>query len=280
MHLSLETNFELISELPYLAAAPGGRGTSCLNLPILRAAAPGLPPDIPGLLVTSDLQGIAPLHAHGGATHLLGEVLVEHFEALAESGLVPDPRELGVLIAGDMFSGPRARKRGATGDVIPVWLAFARAFDWVAGVAGNHDLFPQGTGRRLLDRRTRARRLDGELWEIAGLTIGGVSGIIGGKRKPNRHSPERFAELITRVLRQEPDVLILHMGPPGSHRKQRGDERVAEVIAKNPPPLVICGHCHWPEPLAESAGTTVLNVDGRAVLLLPEETAETSKPSA
>ena len=102
MHLSPETNFELINELPYLAASPGGRGTSYLNLPILRARVPGLPPELSGLLITSDLQGIAPLSSHHGATHLLGEVLVEHFEELAASGLVPDPRDLGVLIAGDM----------------------------------------------------------------------------------------------------------------------------------------------------------------------------------
>jgi hypothetical protein len=32
--------------------------------------------------------------------------------------------------------------------------------------------------------------------------------------------------------------------------------------------LVICGHSHWDEPLAElPGGAQVLNVDGRAVLL-------------
>lgn len=269
MQFTFDAPFELVSELPYLCAAPGGRGTAHEQLPLLRAPVSGLPPGLHGLLITSDLQGIAPLPSRLGETSLLGEALIEHLETLVEAEVIPDLRDLGALIAGDMFSGPRARKRGATGDVIPVWTAFAQAFHWVAGVAGNHDLFPQGKAQRLLERRTHARRLDGGVWEIAGLRVGGVSGIIGGTRKPNRHSPERFAELLTRVLRQDPDIVVLHAGPPGETASQRGDERVAETLAKRPPPLVVCGHCHWDEPLAEVCGTTVLNVDARAVLLCP-----------
>lgn len=263
------SSFSLIDELPYLTAAPGGGGTSCASLPILRVEARGVPPGCSGVLITSDLQGVAPLPSANHQTRLLGEVLVEHLEALAERGELPDPRDLGVLIAGDMFSEARARKRGATGDVVGVWLAFARSFRWVAGVAGNHDLFPSGTGLRLLRRYETVRRLDGERWEIDGLTVGGVSGIIGKPGKPNRHSPERFVELLTQVLRADPDVVVLHQGPPGAARGQLGDARIAEAIARRPPPLVVCGHCHWAEPLASVAGTTVLNADGRAVLLVP-----------
>ena len=92
---------------------------------------------------------------------------------------------------------------------------------------------------------------------------------IGKPGKPNRHSPERFVELLTQVLRADPDVVVLHQGPPGAARGQLGDARIAEAIARRPPPLVVCGHCHWAEPLASVAGTTVLNADGRAVLLVP-----------
>ena len=40
-------------------------------------------------------------------------------------------------------------KRGGSGDVTGVWLAFADIFQWVAGVAGNHDTFGPDRIRRV-----------------------------------------------------------------------------------------------------------------------------------
>jgi hypothetical protein len=61
--------------------------------------------------------------------------------------------------------------------------------------------------------------------------------------------------------------VVLHNGPdvPG---QDPGVAFIREVLLAFPPTLVVCGHCHWRQPLQELAnGTQVLNVDGRAVLL-------------
>jgi hypothetical protein len=57
------------------------------------------------------------------------------------------PTSLAIL-AGDLYSAPGGDVRGATGDLRSVWSAFADAFAWVVGVAGNHDLF--GSERELV----------------------------------------------------------------------------------------------------------------------------------
>jgi len=60
---------------------------------------------------------------------------------------------------------------------------------------------------------------------------------------------------------------VLHEGP-GASKAQRGNLDVTAVVAAGGTLLTICGHVHWPEPLAEVAqGVQVLNVDGRALVL-------------
>ena len=124
-------------------------------LPILSGTVDALPDDLSALLIASDLQGVAPSADHGGALALLGEVLAQELRQLEDLDLIPPSRQIGVILAGDLFSAPAGDKRGATGDVRSVWSAFAREARWVAGVAGNHDLF--GTGREAERLVARAR---------------------------------------------------------------------------------------------------------------------------
>jgi hypothetical protein len=43
---------------------------------------------------------------------------------------------------------------------------------------------------------------------------------------------------------------------------------IREVLLRHPPTVVVCGHCHWPEPLATLAnGTQIVNVDSRMIVL-------------
>lgn len=265
----------------YLRAASGG-GTEMAELPLVKAYVRGLPDGLSGLVVTSDLQGIAPMASYGGATRLLGEALVEHLEQLADTGEIPPLATMGALLAGDLFSGPHAKKRGATGDVTGVWLEFARTFAWVAGVAGNHDLFPEGGASRQLERCASVAILDGEIFDDSGLVIGGVSGIIGTKRKVGRKPERLFLELLTRVLKHNPAIVVLHQGPPGRTPGQVGEASIREHLnrhlKRSQQVLVICGHAHWNEPLSteSKAGWTVVNVDSRVLVLLPEPTDETA----
>jgi hypothetical protein len=241
------------------------------ELPILSGTVDALPGELMGLLVTSDLQGVAPLPSEGGALALLGQVLAEHLAGLAEAGELPPLRQIGVLLAGDMYSSPGGDQRGATGDVRRVWQAFTERFRWVAGVGGNHDLFGTQRERERFTTLPGVHFLDGTAAELDGLRIGGVSGIIGNPKKPGRRDEETFFDMLDRALFSRPELLVLHEGPDVPRTRRPGTARIRELIEVARRDLVvICGHAHWHEPLAQlDSGCQVLNVDARAVLLRP-----------
>lgn len=242
-----------------------------------------LPAPLEALLLTSDLQGVAPRPGGDGAVALLGQTLAEELPLLAELGLIPARDRIGVVLAGDLFSDMGARERGASGDVREVWRAFAHACRWVAGVAGNHDFFAaregegrprrSGEGQRLagddarFGREPGMRLLDGDVVELDGLLVGGVGGIIGDSAKPRRRSPEDFVGRLRGVLARHPGLVVLHQGPSLREQRRIGHDAVREAL-EGTGRLVVCGHAHWAEPLAQlPRGPQVLNVDGRAVLL-------------
>ena len=193
---------------------------------------------------------------------LLGIRVAEHLEELE----LAHPDRIGVILAGDLYCVPAANKRGGYGPVVDVWRAFAERFAWVTGVAGNHDDI---AGVAKLDR---AHLLDGNVVELDGIRIGGVGGIIGNTQKPGRRDEDEQLALVTRVLDKHVDVLVLHEGPCGGDRQPGNDllratidlatrERATNV------PLVICGHDHWRDPLAQRETGQILNVDTRVVVL-------------
>lgn len=260
----VEIEREPFHVLEYLDAAPRG-GTQLRELPLLRGRAEGLPPELDALLITSDLQGRA--RGPDGALRLLGEALAEEYAALAGLELVPPPAFTGVVLAGDLYAAPGADKRGATGDVRSVWRAFAAEFRWVAGVAGNHDLFggKQDHGRFL--REPGVHLLDGAAVTLDGLRIAGAGGICGNPDKVNRRPPEDFVAAVRRCVAGRPHLLVLHEGPEGDEPRLRGNPELRAALGGGEL-LVVCGHVHWDRPLVTpSHGAQLLNVDTRAVLL-------------
>ena len=176
------------------------------------------------------------------------------------------PGQVGVLLAGDFYTVPGLDKRGGTGDVRSVWQAFADAFDWVAGVAGNHDLFGETATRPNFAHPTYF--LDGDCVEVAGLSVAGLSGIPGNPRRPWRRPEDDFIELVEELAFQAPDILIVHEGPEAPESGCRGSGRMRQTIEQFEPMLVVRGHSHWRRPLAElSNAAQVLNVDARVVIL-------------
>lgn len=250
--------------LEYLDAAPRG-GSQLRRLPLLRGRVEGLPAEMDALLVTSDLQGR--VQANDGALRLLGEALADEYALLADLELVPPPELTGVVLAGDLFAAPAANRLGATGDVREVWRAFAGRFRWVAGVAGNHDLFGDPQAQRRFRREPGVYLLDDEAVELDRLRIAGVGGICGNSDKPNRREPAAFITAVRQRLAARPHVLVLHEGPDGGEPGHRGNPDVRAALG-NSRALVICGHVHWDRPLVTlAAGPQLLNVDARAVLL-------------
>ena len=245
-------------------------------LPFLNGVIEGLPADLSGLIVTSDLQGVAPAPARGGATMLLGIAVADELHRLSTVGRLPPAEHLGVVLAGDLFSAPAGDVRGATGDVREVWRAFADQFRWVVGVAGNHDLFGKRDGTQHVPRTERARLLDGDAVEFGGLRFSGVSGIKGKAGKPGRKSEADFHDRLLDALAHEPDILVLHQGPNGTEKTQRGDLPVRHDLEHSDCRLVICGHAHWRNPMSElPGGCQVLNVDSRVVILQDNTTPAT-----
>lgn len=256
-----------IHEWRYLNAAPRG-GTEVNMLPLLRATVDTLPPDVEAVIALSDLQGMAPHPLRDGAAALLGEVLADELAFMGEAGDLPHPSRTGILLAGDLYSNDAANVRGASGDVRDVWNAFAAQFRWVAGVAGNHDTFGSPREHERFRQQPHLHLLDGNVIELEGLRLGGVSYIIGRPDKLGRRDQQAQLERIQEVLLQEPEVLVLHEGPDEPTAELRGTGVIRDVLENLPGPLVICGHAHWDTPLATLAhGVQVLNVDARAVLL-------------
>lgn len=256
-----------IHQLRFSNASKRG-GVESQLLPILAGRASGLPPEVDGLVLTSDLQGVVPSYARGGQNVLLGVELVEVLLALSDERLIPEPSGLGVVLAGDLFSAPGGDVRGATGDVRAVWEAFAASFRWVAGVAGNHDQFGSDKEQRRLASREGVELLDGRVARLDELPVGGVGYIMGHPAKVGRRSEQDFMAALSLTLEQAPSLLVLHQGPDGVGRRQRGSELVRELLELAPPDLVVCGHVHWDDPLAElTHEAQVVNVDGRVIVL-------------
>jgi Icc protein len=242
--------------LRYLNAARRG-GTEVGHVPFLRGTVDRLPEGLSGVIATADLQGIV-ADRHTRESTLLGIAVVEALEGLASEGVVPALSCCGAVLAGDLFSVPEANRRGGFGDVAPVWRAFSRSFRWVVGVAGNHD------DVRGVRNVSNAQVLDTDIVERDGLTFGGVGHIAGDPSKPGRRLESEQLERIELVVSETPEVLVLHEGP------SRGIEFPGSlVISEAITPargLTICGHVHWPRPVAPD-DATVLNVCERVVVL-------------
>lgn len=248
-----------IDELFFQSAGARGKPETS-TLPILRARADRLPEGVTAVLVTSDLQGVAPSWSAGGEALLLGEVLAERLYDID----LPELASLGVVLCGDLFSAPDAAKRGATGDVTSVWEAFSKISNWVVGVQGNHDEY-SSRFPRLLEQN--CFHLDGTLTTIGGITFGGVALIAGNPDKRGRRSMEEQSRLIRDVSARCPDILLLHEGPPGAPHLQRGSDHILEALHPDFSGLVLAGHCHWSTPLASIGRVQCMNVDATAIIV-------------
>ncbi|MVN85880.1 metallophosphoesterase [Deinococcus sp. HMF7620] len=239
----------------------GKRGaTETQQLPFLRGVVDTLPDGVDALVLTSDLQGV--VRDWAGTSQLLGIALLNELQTLTAHGLLSPLARTGAVLAGDFYSGPGADQRGASGDVWPVWSAFASACAWVAGVQGNHDQYS-----RDIDDLPNAWLLDVEEIALGGLRIAGIGGVVGDPTKTARRSEEDYLAAAELVLAHSPDLLILHQAPQGG-AGQRGWAALTAALRECPVPLTVCGHVHWEQPLFRlSPDQTVLNVDKRVIVL-------------
>ncbi|GII26464.1 metallophosphoesterase family protein [Planosporangium mesophilum] len=254
---------DAITELGYQRARPGG-GTAAARLTVGRLDVATVPEGCDAVLVTGDLQGVA-ASPWGGPPVLLGVALADYLSVWSEQGLLPPPGRVGVVLAGDLYSAPLADQRGASGAVDDVWLAFAAAgCPWIVGVAGNHDVVSPDD---LRDLGPTAALLDGTCVDRGAVRFAGVGGIVGDPDRPGRRRENLQLTSIDAVLASNPDVLVLHEGPPGDRIGQPGNSTIGARLRAQAPALTVCGHVHWNAPLARLGDGHVLNVDDRAVIL-------------
>lgn len=262
-----------LHSIPYrFPETHGGIGVG--QFPLFAVGTVGLPSNLGGLLVMSDLQGreIEP-DSTSRESRLLGEVVAEEFAVLSELDVLPSADSIGVLLAGDFHVDADLAGRGGKGDVRHVWRAFRDAFRWVGGVPGNHDRFEDEADSSFpFGRETRINFLDPGVVELDGIRIAGVGGIVGNPSRPYRREEKEFLRAIVTVSASRPDVLVLHEGPAGWSPLQHGNAAIRDVLADLPPMVVVCGHSHWEDhrPCLLSNGTQILNTDARAFLLCHE----------
>lgn len=246
-------------ELSYLDSMSGG-GRELKPLRFFRGTVRGLPDQWPPLIAMADLQGRAEIGA--APETLIGCRVAQQLAEIHATARLPEPGSCAGVLAGDFYTVPEANRRGGTGDVTAVWHHLRASVGALVGVAGNHDLFAEGPP---------AGHLDGTCVEIGSLRLGGIAGIIGDPRKPNRRSAERFIELLTTVIAQRPHVLVLHSAPHVDDANP-GDERIRRTLEMHGyAGLVICGHVHWRDRVRSVGAATVLNVHEAVVTLVPEK---------
>ncbi|MBL8809552.1 MAG: metallophosphoesterase [Planctomycetaceae bacterium] len=255
--------------VPFLNAGKGSGGFHEDALPVHLARSRSLPDGVSAVVVTADLQGREKFSEAGGQPiRLLGEVLPQRLADDILPGLgLPNPSDIGIVLAGDFYTVPALDKRGGTGDVSSVWNAFAQRFSWVVGVAGNHDLFGPNGDSRPSRSASHVHFLDGESRTLGNKLFAGLGGIIGNPARPQRRTEDDYLTALDGLLSRCPDVLIMHDGPQGTQKGQPGNPRVNELAELTPPGLIIRGHAHWSHPVSTAGRLQILNVDARVVII-------------
>jgi 3',5'-cyclic-AMP phosphodiesterase len=216
------------------------------------------------LIICSDLQGAI---EESGEYKLVGEDLPEFLNLLIEIELAETENlRTGVILCGDLFTN--LDKRGSNGDVRDVWTKFKTQFEWVVGVAGNHDRFGSALEKEEFKSKENIYLLHKEIKEIDNIKIGGISGIIGREDKTNRVDEKEYLDYLKKLLIQELDFVILHETPDCPNLEFNGNSKIREVIEKGSKSNICCGHSHWRKTLIEFENkSVVLNVDSKVVIL-------------
>ena len=234
--------------------------------PKLLQAVAVLPQNINAIVVTSDLQGVV---NQGGENLLLGEVLADNLRLVFDIYFPTIEREKTIaFLCGDLYAD--LTKRGQSGNPINVWKKFASVFGWTIGIAGNHDNFDDNIEEIFSIKNTKI--LINEIFEIEGLQIGGLSGIIGRPDKNFRLQEAVYLKALSNLLNKKPTILLTHLSPKILEKEFQGDERVTETLENGNITTLFCGHSHWNtnQPYNLKNKTQILNADTKVFVLTKE----------
>lgn len=265
-------NLQPIAQFPFLNAGRRANDFFVDQLPVYLAHVEGMPESVDAMIATADLQGMEyPENNPAQPPRLLGEALPSLLEDVLDGLGIHSGNRVATLLAGDFYTYPDLHGRGGTGDVTPVWEALADSYQWVYGVAGNHDMFGSELSRKPNWNGPNVHLMDADRSDFYGIQIAGLSGVIGNPRKNFRRTHQDYLETLELLLHDATDVLLMHEGPHAADKNCRGIIEITDVIQKKKPSLVIRGHKHWPVPLVElDSGIQVLNVEATVVIMIPD----------
>jgi Icc-related predicted phosphoesterase len=259
---------KIIETYPYLEVGSKTKGDSDLpevfhkRLPIYYAEYLSQTAKVDLIIIASDLQGIA---EEKGEQFLLGEQLPSFLKTLIEIEY-PECKRIGVFLCGDLYT--TLNKRGSSGDVRAVWDAFNRHFNWVVGVAGNHDRFGNAKDFEVFKANEYMHVLHKNSVEVDGIKIGGISGIIGRADKTNRVDELEYLKSLTSLAKKNLDFILLHETPDYPSLNLMGNHKIRAYLEHAYTTRVICGHCFWEQSLVELKNNTqVLNSDSKVILM-------------
>jgi Icc-related predicted phosphoesterase len=233
-------------------------------LPILQGTFEHPKTSIDFLILCSDLQGLVKKEKK---FYLMGEYLPSYLKQFISNQYSDNPSpKIGVFLCGDLFTHPDYH--GADGDVVSVWEAFSESYEWVVGVAGNHDHFAKQNPDTALSHLDNVYFLHKNHLTIDGLRLGGISGIIGKPSKNQRVAEADFMAALNQLGKQELDILLLHSSPNIPDQQLMGDDRIRQKIEEHHFKNIISGHVHWHVAHTRlKQRTDIWNTDGRVLIL-------------
>lgn len=248
----IEIEDEPFHFLPYKSS---GRGlTRNCNLPFYFAYVDHLPGGISSIVATSDLQG-----RKGNNNRLLGEALSEELILMQELCMIPNINL--ALSSGDLYDRPELNKLGATGDVTSALNALSLCSPQLIAVHGNHDTVNDSK------LNINITIIDGNSERFSGLSIGGVSGIIGKQGRNQRKSKDDYLKYLKKVTNRNNDIILLHQSPQGNLDEQIGEISIRNHFESHGDSLIISGHSYWKNHISEIGKNQILNVDSKVVIL-------------
>lgn len=261
LHIT-EIEKEPIEKISFLTIPQNSLDPSEYSLPIYKGKIKGLPENINGIVVTSDLQGVV---IQNDENILLGEILADNLKLIFEIYFpkININRTIAFL-CGDLYAD--LIKRGQSGSPTKVWEKFASVFGQTIGITGNHDKF---NNIEDLYKIKNAKLLVNEIFEIEGLKIAGLSGIIGRPDKNFRLQETNYLKSLSNLLSKKPNILLTHLSPQISDENLQGDENITKILENGNTTTLFCGHSHWEYNKAFDMKneTQILNADKKVFIL-------------
>ena len=235
------------------------------TLPFCQGIVDSLPDGLEAMIATGDLQGVAPSRKNSRSGAFLGEALADELQLLQSTGELPPANKIAILLTGDL------QPSAGTDDVLGVWQSLGITCAWIAGVAGNHDEFGDKRERTHGPPTFKLPSLhffDDQVEQIGSMLIAGISGIVGNTCEPWVRSDAEFKAVVERLVREAPEVLLMHDGPNVAGTDLGGWPSVRRVLEAAAECIVFRGHDAWQTVLATLPnGTQVVNVEGRVLVL-------------